>query len=75
MPEIIDISVPLKTEMPVWPSSQGFKLYHTLKLAAGDEANVSQLDRDVHVETHVDAPCHFLQEGTAIEDLSLVGLK
>ena len=57
--------------MPVWPSSKGFKLYRTLKLAAGDEANVSQLDTDVHVGTHVDAPCHFLQEGTAIEDLSL----
>ena len=71
MPEIIDISVPLKTEMPVWPSSKGFKLYRTLKLAAGDEANVSQLDTDVHVGTHVDAPCHFLPEGKAIEDLSL----
>ena len=57
--------------MPVWPSSKGFKLYRTLKLAAGDEANVSQLDTDVHVGTHVDAPCHFLPEGKAIEDLSL----
>ena len=57
--------------MPVWPSPQGFQLYRTLKLAAGDEANVSQLDTDVHVGTHVDAPCHLLQEGTAIDDLSL----
>ncbi|NER06106.1 MAG: cyclase family protein [Okeania sp. SIO3C4] len=71
MPEIIDISVPLKTEMPVWPGSKGFKLYRTMNLSAGDEANVSQLDTDVHVGTHVDAPCHFLQEGTAVEDLSL----
>ena len=71
MPEIIDISVPLKPEMPVWPGSAGFKLYRTMNLAAGDEANVSQLETDVHVGTHVDAPCHFLQEGTAVEELSL----
>ena len=42
-----------------------------MNLAAGDEANVSQLETDVHVGTHVDAPCHFLQEGTAVEELSL----
>jgi arylformamidase len=71
LPEIIDISVPLKTEMPVWPGSKGFKLYRTMNLEAGDEANVSQLDTDVHIGTHVDAPCHFLQEATAVEDLSL----
>jgi arylformamidase len=71
LPEIIDISVPLKPEMPVWPGSPGFKLYRTMNLAAGDEANVSQLETDVHVGTHVDAPCHFLQEGTAVEELSL----
>ena len=57
--------------MPVWPGSAGFKLYRTMNLAAGDEANVSQLETDVHVGTHVDAPCHFLQEGTAVEELSL----
>ncbi|WP_434222655.1 cyclase family protein [Limnospira platensis CENA597] len=42
-----------------------------MNLAAGDEANVSQLDTDVHVGTHVDAPCHFIESGTAVEDLSL----
>lgn len=71
MPEIIDISVPLKPDLPVWPGSPGFKLYRTMNLAAGDEANVSQLDTDVHVGTHVDAPCHFIESGTAVEDLSL----
>lgn len=71
MPEIIDISVPLKSDLPVWPGSPGFKLYRTMNLAAGDEANVSQLDTDVHVGTHVDAPCHFIESGTAVEDLSL----
>jgi len=69
--KIIDISVPLRSDMPVWPDSAGFRLYRTQSLEDGDEANVSRLECDVHTGTHVDAPQHFLKNGNTAEQLSL----
>ncbi|MGB3534796.1 MAG: cyclase family protein [Microcoleaceae cyanobacterium] len=71
MSSIIDISVGLQSQMPIWPGSRGFRLEQTMSLEAGEEANVSQLDTDVHVGTHVDAPWHFVTGGKTIEQLSL----
>ena len=71
MSKIIDISVPLRSDMPVWPDSSGFRLYRTQCLESGDESNVSRLDCDVHAGTHVDAPWHFLENGTTVEQLPL----
>lgn len=71
MPKIIDISVGLQPQIPVWPGSEGFNLFQTMRLDNGDEANVSQLEMDVHVGTHVDAPWHFVTDGSTVEQLSL----
>jgi len=40
-------------------------------IAAGDPANVSELDLGAHSATHVDAPVHFLADGAGTETLSL----
>lgn len=69
--EFIDISVPLWSQMPIWPGSVGFRLTRTMCLEAGDPANVSQLDCDVHVGTHVDTPRHFVKGGSTVEQLPL----
>ena len=66
-----DISVGLKSDMPVWPDSVGYQLIPTMRMAEGDEANVSQLSCDLHVGTHVDAPWHFTPEGKTVETLAL----
>jgi len=68
---IIDISVPLKPDMPTWPDSVGLRLTRTMSLEAGDRANVSRLDCDVHMGTHVDAPWHFLNDGFTVDAMSL----
>jgi arylformamidase len=68
---IIDISVVLQPTIPTWPGSPGFQLSPINRLEAGDAANVSQIQTDVHVGTHVDAPWHFLQNGITVEQLSL----
>ena len=72
--EIIDISVPLRPQMPTWPGSVGFQLMRTMCLEAGDSANVSRLDCDLHVGTHVDAPWHFVEDGSTVEQLPLDSL-
>lgn len=71
MTEIIDISVPLRPQMPIWPGSAGVRFTPTKRLAAGDPDNVSRLDCDVHIGTHVDAPWHFLENGSTAEQLPL----
>lgn len=64
MSDIIDISVNVKNGMPTWPGSVGFKLWQESHLDKGDPCNVSAMQLDVHVGTHIDAPWHFLQDGT-----------
>ena len=68
---IIDISIPLDSDMPVWPGSEGFQLSQTMSMETGDEANVSLLRSDVHVGTHIDAPWHMLNNGQTVEDILL----
>jgi arylformamidase len=40
-------------------------------MAKGDNNNVSRLECGVHTGTHVDAPWHFLEEGSTVERLPL----
>lgn len=71
---IHDISVPLHNGMPVWPDSNGIKIIRTSKIECGDQCNVSRLDCDIHVGTHIDAPYHFLDTGATIDELKLENL-
>jgi len=68
---IHDISVPLYNGMPVWPDSNGIRIIRTSKIECGDQCNVSRLDCDIHVGTHIDAPYHFLANGATIDELQL----
>ena len=56
---VIDISVPLRRGMPLWPGSADFRLEGTA------------LTVDTHAGTHVDAPSHFIDGGESVERLSL----
>jgi arylformamidase len=69
--KILDITVTLRNGMPLWPGSAGFRLSQSASLKAGDPVNVSRMDCDVHVGTHVDAPIHFIEDGAAVDELSL----
>lgn len=37
----------------------------------GYRCNVTRIDTGVHFGTHLDAPCHFIEGGKAVEDLDL----
>ena len=71
MENIIDITVPLTTEMPTWPGCKGIRITQTMRMDEGDSYNVSRLDCNLHTGTHVDAPSHFLQNGITVEKLPL----
>ena len=74
MKNIIDISVPLYLDMPVWPGSAGIQLMQTSRLDKGDGVNNSKLICDVHIGTHIDAPLHYIVDGKSIEQLKLEDL-
>lgn len=68
---IIDISVPLSPNVPIWPGSRGIRLLWSKRLNDGDECNNSHLHCDTHTGTHVEAPSHYLEQGATVEQLSL----
>ena len=69
--KIIDISVPVTPDLPVWPGDPRVVLERFRKISAGSDSNDSRLACSVHCGTHVDAPAHFVENGSTIEDLGL----
>lgn len=68
---LIDVSVPLETELPSWPGSRGHRTFRTMAIASGDAANVTQLEMDVHSGTHVENSLHFLDDGAPLAAIPL----
>ncbi len=68
---IIDISVPLGPNVPIWPGSRGIRSHWSKRLDMGHGCNNTYLNCGIHTGTHVDAPSHFLENGATVEQLSL----
>lgn len=68
---IIDLSVPIREGMPVWPGDPKPRLRFTQSFAAGDKNNVSEASLGLHTGTHLDAPMHFLEGAGGVEALPL----
>ena len=68
---IHDISLTVTPKLPTWPGDPKVELERVEKIEDGANANVSRLAIGVHTGTHVDAPFHFLSDGTSIETLPL----
>ena len=69
--KIYDITVPIRSAMPVYEGDPGVKIDAWSALAKGDSANVSMLNFGAHTGTHVDAPAHFIAGARKIDALSL----
>lgn len=66
-----DISVTVTSELPTWPGDPSVELGRVSKIEEGANANVSRITMGVHTGTHVDAPFHFLENGTTVDTLPL----
>lgn len=66
-----DISVRLHSEMTLWPNDRPPALDWERTHADGGGQASSRLTIGSHTGTHVDAPKHFLSEGSEIDDLPL----
>ena len=66
---LIDISVSVRSHMPIWDRNPGVHTELAQSIARGDHANVTRLDLGAHTGTHVDAPFHFLADGAGAETI------
>lgn len=66
----IDISYPLSDNMVHWPTSPIYPHIEPVKHPSkGDKVTMFQLNITVHNGTHVDAPLHFIENGTTIDQM------
>lgn len=71
---IYDITVPIRSGMPIYEGDPAIEIQAWSALAKGDSANVSFLHFGAHTGTHVDAPAHFIEGTRKIDALSLEAL-
>ena len=70
-PRVIDLSEPVYTGMPHWPTHPD-PLITRVKRIASDGFDMSIIQNmTVHTGTHVDAPSHFLRDGKPVGKLPL----
>jgi arylformamidase len=69
--KILDISVPISAELPVWPGDPPIVLERYKFISEENASNDSRIACSVHSGTHVDAPAHFIENGASVEQLPL----
>jgi arylformamidase len=72
---IIDISMTIHHNMPVYKNIEAKRPVHTIeKRIPPDSVNESALCLNLHTGTHIDSPFHMLQGGYPTEQLNLASL-
>ncbi|KXJ98553.1 MAG: putative metal-dependent hydrolase [Acidobacteria bacterium OLB17] len=69
MSELIDITIGISPEMPIYKGDPGVEIRSFKAIATGSSANVSQVSFGVHSGTHVDAPNHFIDGARRVDAL------
>ncbi|MCX6054693.1 MAG: cyclase family protein [Chloroflexi bacterium] len=68
---IIDITLNIRNGMVVWPGDDPVEIVRVSKIEEGANANVSSIRMGAHTGTHVDAPYHFVPDGSGVEQMPL----
>jgi kynurenine formamidase len=68
--KIFDLSVTLKTHMPLWPTNPLLSIA-PIGIAARDGYNVESYSSVTHTGTHIDAPYHMIENMTTVDELPL----
>src|SRR5256885_8467378 len=66
-----DVSVPIRSGMPIYEGDVGVEVKAWSAMTKGDSANVSFLHFGAHTGTHADAPAHFIDGANKIDSLPL----
>ncbi len=68
--KIFDLSTPLKTYMPIWPSNPLVNIV-PVGTAARDGYTVETFSAATHSGTHIDSPYHMLENGMSVDEIPL----
>ena len=71
MTKIIDISIPIKKGMPIWPGSLKPNFKRVFSHEKGDLWTQTEIHMDLHTGTHIDSPLHRIPSGISIDKLPL----
>ncbi|MCQ8278735.1 arylformamidase [Acetobacteraceae bacterium KSS8] len=69
--DLIDISQPLRSDMPYWPGDTPFETEPVWQIGPDCPVSVSRFGCSTHAGTHADAPSHYDADGAAIDALDL----
>ena len=69
--EIIDVTLPLRPGMVVYPGDAGFEIRPHGTIEGGKGSNTSIITMGTHTGTHVDAPYHMIAGAAGIDRLPL----
>jgi arylformamidase len=66
---VIDISRPLAADTACWPGDTLFSFHLAWNIADGASVNVGTIQSSVHTATHCDAPFHFDDAGSTVDQI------
>lgn len=66
-----DITLTISTDLPTWPGDPRIEIERVARIEDGSNSNLTRVDMGVHTGTHVDAPFHFLPDGTTVDQINL----
>ena len=69
MHKLFDITLPIHAEMAVYPGDDPPRRTWLRRIQDGDRNNLSALAIGSHTGTHVDAPYHFVENGTTLDQI------
>ncbi len=68
---IIDISMTIDNDMPVYPGDSKVDIAVNLSIKKGDTCNMTSLKMGSHCGTHIDAPLHFIDGAEGVDEIPL----
>ena len=71
MSRLIDISPLVSERIGVFPGDTPYRRHVALRIAAGDNIDLSALHATLHLGAHADAPSHYLRGGHSIDARAL----
>ncbi|WP_297027080.1 cyclase family protein [Thermoplasma sp.] len=65
---IHDLTVPLETYMPLWPTNPLLEI-KPIGTVARDGYKIEMMSGVTHSGTHIDAPAHMIEDGSTIDEI------
>lgn len=64
-----DVTIPIEENMLLYPGDPETRIDRYFRIKRGDAFNLSRISMGTHTGTHIDAPSHYLDNGTTVDRL------